>query len=146
MESERLLWRSSAKVTPRAAEFNRPRTISAVRAPPITIACECGEMEDVPYGQTWECRSCGRRWNTGQIPADEYWGIMREMRRYRLSVIGIALAFSLAFALLAIFVTTSLFLLLPVVLALWFIWYMPAWRRKVRRRARDLPKWKLRPE
>jgi Flp pilus assembly protein TadB len=117
-----------------------------VRPPPITIACECGETEHVPYGETWQCRSCGRRWNTRQIPADEYWGIMREMRRHRLSVIGIALAFSLAFALLAIFVTESLFLLLPVVLALWFIWYMPAWRRKVRRRARSLPKWNLRPE
>jgi hypothetical protein len=100
----------------------------------------------VPYGEVWQCESCGRRWNTLQIPADEYWGIMRDMRRMRLSVIGIALALTAIFGLLAIFVAESLFLLLPVLLAVWLVLYMPWWRRKVRRRARGSPKWSLRPE
>jgi hypothetical protein len=100
----------------------------------------------VPYGDVWQCDSCGRRWNTAQIPADEYWGIMREMRRMRLWVIGIALALTAIFGLLAIFVAESLFLLLPVLLAGWLVVYMPWWRRKVRQRARSAPKWNLRPE
>jgi Flp pilus assembly protein TadB len=117
-----------------------------VKGPPITVACDCGEMKHVDYGQTWQCERCGRRWNTNQIPADEYWGILRDMRRFRLEVIGIALGLTLVFGLLALFVSQSLLLLLPVVLAGWFIWYMPWWRRKIRRRARNTPKWNLRPE
>jgi hypothetical protein len=117
-----------------------------VRGAPVTINCDCGEFRDVPYGETWQCETCGRRWNTNQIPADEYWGLMRDMRRFRLSVIGLALGLTAVFGLLALFVAESLLLLLPVVLAGWFLIYMPFWRRKVRRRARSAPKWSLRPE
>jgi len=113
---------------------------------PITVTCECGEVHRTPYGDTWQCDSCGRRWNTNQIPADVYWGIMHEMRRYRLVVIGIALALGLGFGLLAFFVAERLILLLPIVLAFWLIWFMPWWRRKIRRRARSLPSWQLTPE
>jgi Flp pilus assembly protein TadB len=117
-----------------------------VRGAPVTIKCDCGEFRDVPYGETWQCEACGRRWNTSQIPADEYWGLMRDMRRFRLSVIGLALGLAVVFGLLALFVAESLLLLLPVVLAGWLLVYMPFWRRNVRRRARSAPKWSLRPE
>ena len=117
-----------------------------MRGPPITIACDCGEMRHVPYGETWQCEGCGRRWNTAQIPSEEYWGIMRGMRRMRLAVIGVALGLFAAFGLLALFVSEGLFLLLPVVLGVWFLMFMPWWRRRIRRQARKLPKWKLRPE
>jgi hypothetical protein len=120
--------------------------IGAVKGPPITIECECGELRHVPYGERWTCEACGRSWDTTQIPADEYWGIMRDMRRYRLVVIGVAFGLAVLFALLAIFVAESLFLLLPVILAGWFIWYMPLWRRKVRRAARSLPRWEIHPD
>ncbi len=117
-----------------------------MKDPPITIRCECGETKQIAYGERWQCERCGRRWNTAQIPRDEYRAILRDMRRLRLSVIGIALGLALVFGALALFVSESLFLLLPAVLAFWFIWYMPMWRRKVRRRARSVPKWNLRPE
>jgi hypothetical protein len=117
-----------------------------VKGAPITISCDCGEAAHVPYGEVWQCHSCGRRWNTAQIPAGEYWGIMRDMRRMRFSVIGIAVALTAIFGLLAIFVAESLLLLLPVLLAVWLVLYMPWWRRRVRRRARSVPKWNLRPE
>lgn len=114
-----------------------------VKGPPITVKCECGELKHVPYGEVWECEQCGRRWNTNQIPAEEYDGLLREMRRFRLSAIGAAVVLGAGFGLLAIFVSQSLFLMLPAVLGLWYIWYMPFWRRKVRRRARNLPTWQL---
>jgi hypothetical protein len=117
-----------------------------VKGAPVTVACDCGEMKHVPYGETWQCESCGRRWNTSQIPPDEYWGLMRTMRRLRLSVIGVAIGLTVVFALLGVFVSESLFLLLPMVLAFWFILFMPWWRRMVRRQARSSPKWNLRPE
>ena len=112
----------------------------------MTIRCDCGEAQAVPYGEAWTCGRCGRRWNTAQIPAEEYWGLMRRMRRFRLQVIGVALALAAVFGLLAVFVSEALFLLLPVVLAGWLILYMPLWRRKLRRAARSAPTWSLRPE
>jgi hypothetical protein len=117
-----------------------------MRAPPITVACECGELKHVAYGEVWRCERCGRTWDTGQIPEDEYYGLLREMRRLRLFPIGIAIGFLLCFGALALLVSQQLFLLLPVVLAFWFIIYMPWWRRKVRRRARAAPQWQLHPE
>jgi hypothetical protein len=117
-----------------------------VKGPPITVSCHCGEVRHVPYGETWQCETCGRRWNTAQIPSDVYWGIMREMRTSRLVLIGGALALGAIFALLAILVSEGLFLLLPVILAGWFIVVMPLWRRRLRRRTRALPTWRLEPE
>ncbi len=117
-----------------------------MRAPPVTIACECGELAHVPYGDRWTCGRCGRTWNTAQIPADEYWGIMRQMRRFRLTAIAFAGGSSVVFVALGLLVSQALFLLLPAVLAFWYIWYMPMWRRKVRRSVRSLPKWNLHPE
>jgi len=73
-----------------------------MRGPPITIRCECGEVRDVPYGERWRCEVCRRSWNTSQIPAEEYWDLMREMRRLRFSVIGVALGISLVFGLLGL--------------------------------------------
>ncbi len=117
-----------------------------MKGPPITIRCECGETRQVPYGERWTCERCGRSWNTAQIPAEEYEGILREMRRFRLSAIAAALVLGVGFTIVALIVSQSFFLLLPVVLTAWYIWYMPLWRRKVRRRARSLPKWQLTPE
>jgi hypothetical protein len=117
-----------------------------MRGPPITIACECGELRHVPYGETWECQTCGRRWNTRQIPEEEYRGIFVEARRARLVLIGVAVGLAGLFALLAVFVSERLFILLPIVLGGWLLWYTPFWRRKQRRRARELPKWELHPE
>ena len=117
-----------------------------MRRPPITIKCECGELRQVAYGDRWDCERCGRRWNTGQIAAEEYEAILREMRRFRLSAIGAGIVIAVVFTIVALVVSQSLFLLLPVVLAGWYVWYMPLWRRKVRRRARSLPTWNLTPD
>jgi hypothetical protein len=138
----------AATVTLRAPRLNLgdPTTIASVKGPPITVSCHCGDVQHVPYGESWTCGTCGRRWNTAQIPSDEYWGIMRAMRNYRLAVIGIALGIAVVFGALALFVAQSMILLLPVVLTFWFIWFMPWWRRRIRAKARSLPEWQLTPE
>src|SRR5215472_8728818 len=124
----------------------RAPTMRKVRGALITIRCDCGGIGYVPYGQRWECATCHRRWNTGQIPAEEYWGIMRDMRRMRISVILTALAFVVPIVALAAFTGLQLLLLLPVVMSFWFLFYMPRWRRRVREQARSLRRWKLQPE
>src|SRR5262245_36745376 len=111
----------------------------------ITVKCDCGEVNHLAYGETWQCK-CGRRWNTSQIPADEYWGIMREMRRCRLRAIAAALVLCVTFALLACPVAQQLLPTFPVIMAGWYLLYMPRWRRRVRQRARNLPSWQLHPE
>jgi hypothetical protein len=117
-----------------------------VKGPPITVSCVCGEVRHVPYGETWQCERCERRWNTAQIPSDVYWGIMRDMRNYRLIAIGSALSIALVIGVLALVFAVDVLLLLPPLFIGWFVWFMPLWRRKLRRRARNLPRWKLTPE
>ena len=121
-------------------------TMRNVRGAQITVRCDCGGVGYVPYGERWECATCHRRWNTGQIPAEEYWGIMRDMRRMRISVIFTALAFVVPVVVLAAFTGLQLLLLLPVVMSFWFLFYMPRWRRRVREQARSLRRWQLHPE
>src|SRR5437763_10447471 len=112
----------------------------------ITVRCDCGEIGYVAYGQRWQCRRCHRTWNTGQIPADEYWGIMRDMRRLRFTVIGVALSLVVPVAALVPLLGLRILVLLPLVMGFWFMFYMPRWRRRARQQARSLQRWKLRPE
>jgi hypothetical protein len=81
-----------------------------------------------------------------QIPAEEYWGIMRDMRRLRISVLLTGLAFVVPVVVLALFTGLQLLLLLPVLMSFWFLFYMPRWRRRVREQARSLRRWQLHPE
>jgi len=112
----------------------------------ITVRCDCGEVAYVAYGERWVCGKCRRAWNTAQIPAEEYWGIMRDMRRLRINVIFVALAVVVPFVALIPLLGARIMILLPLVMGFWYILYMPRWRRRVREQARSLQKWKLRPE
>lgn len=115
-------------------------------APPIAITCECGESGAVPYGETWTCESCGRRFDTTQIPAEEYERRRRRMRRFQLEILAFGVVLLVVFVPLVLFVESGyLFLGLIVGLA-WMFLYMPLWRRRVRRAAADAPRWDLRPE
>lgn len=116
-----------------------------MKGAPITIRCDCGELERVPYAEVWTCPVCGRRWDTAQIPSEEYWGIMREMRRFRLEVIAVSVVLGIALAItLSSLGSRRYFPIVLGVMGFWFLIYMPHWRRKVRARARNLPTWNLR--
>ena len=112
----------------------------------ITVRCDCGNVGYVAYGERGVCDKCRRAWNTAQIPAEEYWGIMRDMRRLRINVIFVALAIVVPFVALIPLLGARIMVLLPLVMGFWFILYMPRWRRRVREQARSLQKWTLRPE
>jgi len=58
-----------------------------VKAPLITVTCECGQARLLPWGARWECEACGRSWNTAQIPESDYRNLTRAVRRYQLEAI-----------------------------------------------------------
>lgn len=117
-----------------------------MKGPPITIQCDCGTAKLVSYGETWECPECGRRWNTGQIPASEYAGLLRRMRRYKLELIGLTLAVLAVFVPLIVFVDQSIVFLAGIVAFALVFLYLPFWRRRIRRAASEAPRWELEPE
>jgi hypothetical protein len=101
----------------------------------------------VRYGEAWTCERCGRRWNTAQIPSQQYEAIRRTQLRFRV----LPVLYGLVVAGTAIFFTLtgnlfSVFILLPMAMMAWFILVRPAHRRRYRRAIADLPRWSLRPE
>ena len=120
---------------------------SVLRGPPITVSCECGEKRELRYGETWDCERCGKRWNTRQIPAEQYELIRRTQLRFR--IVPVALG-SLVAALAIFFTLTgnifNVFVLLPMAMVVWFSFVRPAHRRRYRAAIADLPRWELRPE
>ena len=66
------------------------------------------------------------------------------MRRFRLEVIGVSVVLGIALAItLANLGSRRYFPIILGVMGFWFLIYMPRWRQKVRRRARELPGWRL---
>jgi Flp pilus assembly protein TadB len=117
-----------------------------LRRPPITVKCECGEKRDVAYGDRWRCETCGRSWNTGQIPAEEYEGLLRRMRRHELEVLVTGALAAAVLVPLIVVVSSGFVLLVPFVMAAWLFMVLPAWRRRYRRSARGAPRWELHPD
>ena len=120
---------------------------SVLRGPPITLTCECGEKRDLPYGERWTCEKCGRTWDTGRIPHEQYDAIRKLSLRFR----ALPIAFGSFVAAVAIFFTLtdnvfSVFFLLPVALTTWFILLRPLHRRRYRAAVKSLPRWELRAE
>jgi Flp pilus assembly protein TadB len=120
---------------------------AVLRGPPITITCECGEKRHLHYGEVWQCERCGKRWDTGQIPAEQYEAIRRLQWRFRL----VPIALGLVVAALAIFFTLTgnifnVFVLLPLAMMIWFVFLRPTHQRRYRQAIADLPRWELRPQ
>ena len=95
----------------------------------------------------WQCERCGKRWDTRQIPAEQYEAIRRLQWRFRL----VPIALGLVVAALAIFFTLTgnifnVFVLLPLAMMIWFVFLRPTHQRRYRQAISDLPRWELRPQ
>ena len=132
---------------PRRERIGHEQPGSVLRGPPISVSCKCGGKRDLRYGEVWTCDRCGRRWNTSQIPPEQYAAIRQTQLRFRLLpvVYGLVVAGGALFFLLTGNVF-SMFILLPVGTMAWFFFIQPVHRRRYRRAIADLPRWKLRPE
>jgi hypothetical protein len=117
-----------------------------MRRPPITIKCECGETEEVAYGERWQCERCGRSWNTQNIPLEEYEGLLRRMRRHKLEVLAAGGLMAAILVPLIVVVSYRFIGVVPIVMALWLFLFLPFWRRRYHRSARAAPRWELHPD
>ncbi len=129
----------------RVAEREKPGSV--IRGPLITVECDCGERHGLFYGERWECPSCGRAYDSNQIPREEYDRVRSTQRRYR----ALPVLFGLAIALLGLLFTLtgnsfSVLLLLPVGITVWFVFLRPVHRTRYRAAIQDLPRWTLRAE
>ena len=120
-----------------------PGTIT--KGPPITVSCDCGARKELFYGERWTCPDCGRAYDSGQIPAEEY----REIRRLQMRYRAVPIALGIAVALIAIVFTLTdnvvgVFFLMPVALIVWFVFIRPTHRKRYRAAIADLPRWDLR--
>ena len=105
----------TARSAPRARSLGHEAPGTVLRGPPIAVTCECGEKRDLRYGEEWTCESCGRRWDTNQIPAEQYEAIRRTQLRFRV----LPVVYGLVVLALAMFFTLtgnifSVFILLPL--------------------------------
>jgi hypothetical protein len=117
-------------------------------SPRITLRCDCGKEEQAVYGERWTCGSCGRTYDTTGIPEADFRAIQSLRRRYRM--IGAAGAAVIAAFVLVLALTAQqfqLFIGLPSILLVWFIYIRPFMRRRYRARVGELTRsWTLRAE
>ena len=118
-----------------------------MRKPLITVTCDCGTSVELPYGERWQCATCGKTWDTKQIPQEDYAKLVQGVRRYRLIVLGPPLVLAAIMIPLAATVGIQYAFLLFVLAMAWALLVVPQLRRRASRRMRDSTKsWKLRPE
>ena len=117
-----------------------------MQRPPITVKCECGETEYLAYGERWQCERCHRSWDTNQIPAAEYDGLLRRMRRYRLEALALAAVLAAILVPLIVLVNQALVFAVPAIAAVWLFLYLPMWRPRTRRAAATSPRWSSTPK
>ena len=132
---------------PRRERLGRESPGAVLGGPPISVTCECGEKRDLSYGDAWTCERCGRRWDTNQIPREDYNAIRRTQLRFRAlpAALGLLVA-SVALFFILTHNAFSVFFLLPVALGVWFVFLRPVHRRRYRAAIADLPRWELKPE
>lgn len=113
--------------------------------PRLSVRCPCGTSTSVPAGRVVDC-NCGRRWDTGQLPADELAGVSRLVRRSRRRRLIFLANLLLVVGVLVLLGRSAP---LPVTVAAFaFVWWRfcrPEWRRrKEAQRTVALPSWRLR--
>jgi uncharacterized protein (DUF983 family) len=117
-------------------------------APRITLRCDCGAEALVAYGARWTCESCGRTYDTNDIPAGDFAAIQAMRRRYRIAgYVGVAFVAALVLLLALTAQQYQLFIGLPFILILWFMYVRPVMRSRYRRRVGELQRsWTLKAE
>ena len=119
----------------------------ALRGPKITVSCRCGEKQYLAYGERWTCETCGRTWDTRQIPAEQYAAIRATQLRYRRIPLVISVV-ALACIVAGVLVGKALGGLIVVAIAAttWSMFFRPIHSRKYRKALAQLPTWTLTPE
>ena len=77
---------------------------------------------------------------------EEYEGLLRRVRRHQLEALAMVAIAAAVMVPLILFVSSSVILLVPMVMAVWLFLVLPRWRHRYRRTARGAPRWELHPE
>jgi hypothetical protein len=118
-----------------------------VRAPPISITCDCGTVTSLAYGERWTCPGCGKTWDTSQIPHEDYARLLRSVRTYRLITLGPPIALAAVLVPLSVFVGVQFAFLLFILLLAWGLLVMPQLRSRATASVlRHVKTWELSPE
>lgn len=118
-------------------------------APRITLRCDCGESEAlVAYGERWTCEACGRTYDTNGIPVEDFEAIQALRRRYRIiGYTGVSLVAVIVLVLALTAQQLQLFIGLPLIIIVWFMYVRPLMRSRYRRRVGELQRtWTLKAE
>ena len=127
------------------AESEVPKTIR--RGPLITVTCDCGEVNYLHYGARWTCPSCGRTWDTNQIPIEQYAELRATQLRFRrVPIIVSTLVLACVVAFIIIGKALGGLLLVAVIATTWNIFFRPVYKRRYQAALKDLPTWSLKPE
>jgi hypothetical protein len=68
------------------------------------ISSQSCPLSQSEHGEVWTCGRCGRRWDTNQIPREQYDAIRRTQLRFRVLPVALGLlvaALAIAFAAIA---------------------------------------------
>jgi hypothetical protein len=118
-----------------------------VRAPPISLTCDCGAGASVAYGERWTCPECGKTWDTSQIPRADYEALLTDIRRYRLLVFAPTIGLAVILIPLAVLVDVRFAFLLFVLELAFSLMVVPPLRRRASMRVLEqTPTWHLSPE
>ncbi len=122
-----------------------PRAVR--RGPPITLTCECGERQNVHYGERWRCERCGRTWNTARIPIEQYAEIRATQLRYRRVPLAISV---LALVCVVAFIVAGRafggLIVVALVATTWSMFFRPMYQRRYRAALAKLPSWEIEPD
>jgi hypothetical protein len=122
---------------------NLPRSVR--KGPLITVTCECGQRRELRYGERWKCDGCGRRFDTGKIPLDEYAAIRRTQLRYRMFPLLSGLL--LLIGVIIFFLTGRIYgalIMVPFLIASYGMFGRPFFRSRYRRAlAKNVPTWNI---
>jgi hypothetical protein len=122
-----------------------PRSVR--RGPKITVACPCGERRYLAYGERWACEKCGRRWDTNQIPVEQYAALRATQLRYRRVPMVISVV-ALACIVAGVLAGKALggVIIVAIAATTWSMFFRPLHRRKYRSAMAELPTWSLKPD
>jgi hypothetical protein len=120
---------------------------AARRGPKITVACPCNERRYLSYGERWTCEKCGRRWDTNQIPVEQYVALRATQLRYRRVPMMISVV-ALACIVAGVLVGKALggVIIVAIAATTWSMFFRPIHRRRYRSAMAELPSWSLTPD
>jgi hypothetical protein len=118
-----------------------------MKAPRITVTCECGTETRAAYGERFACEGCTRSYDTSRIPQGDYARLSSVVRRFQIAgwVFAAVLA-ALALLLLLQGKPIVLLIAMPSILFAWFTYGRPFVRHRYRKALATLPRWDLKAE